>query len=569
MFFKPRPNNFVKDQLVFTNQNLSKSHNKLLNKSLSKFLVLTSSILAITSCFLANDRALAQVEPKRQLLTNTNKTEVKAISGKQIEITGNTVFSLQELKTKIAEENDKKLNLDQIWLLRSAITKIYVDAGYTTSAAFVPVQDFSGKTIKFQVIEGKLENVKIKGLKHLSENYVRSRFKEVIGKPLNVKNLEDYLQTLHRNPLFKTVKADLINGSNLGGSILELDLEEASPMGVSLGIDNDISPSFGDIRQTVGINNKNVLGIGDRIDAKYDFNYNGFERYDLGYAIPLNRFDGTFFLNYKRNDGNIIEAPFSPLDITTKAQLFSIGFRQPLVKRNDREFALSVAFDLTESQTLLSNEPRQLTIGADRNGKAKVSALRFSQDWFQRSTSTIVGFNSSLNFGLDLFDATVNEDAPDGRFFSWNGEFQWIEAFNEKKDFLLSTRIRSQLSSDELLPTEQLNNTVRGYRQNVRVGDNGVIGSIDLLVPIVRSKKIGVIQLAPFVDVGTVWGGVIRPDNSSNTLASVGLGLRWQVEKLVEARVDYGIPLIEVNNQGDSLQADGWHFSLNLVPFRF
>jgi hemolysin activation/secretion protein len=518
---------------------------------------------------LANSQAVAQVEPERQLSTNTKKTEVKAISVKQIEIIGNTVFSSKELEAKIATWNDKKVNLDQIWQIRSAITKLYVDSGYTTSAAFVPVQDFSGETIKFQVIEGKLESIKIKGLKHLSENYVRSRFKEVIGKPLNVKTLEEYLQSFNRNPLFKMVKADLINGSNLGDSVLELNIEEAPPMGVSLGVDNDISPSFGDIRQTVGIDNKNVLGIGDRLDAKYDFNYDGFERYELGYAIPLNRKDGTLAINYKRNDGKIIEDPFSVLDITTKAELFSVGFRQPLVKRNDREFALSLAFDLSESQTFLDDAPRQLTIGADINGKAKVSALRFSQDWFQRSTNTIVGFNSSLNFGLDLFDATVNEDAPDGRFFSWNGEFQWVEAFNEKKDFLLKTRIRSQLSPDELLPTEQFNNTVRGYRQNVRVGDNGVVGSVDLLLPIVRSPKIGVIQLAPFVDVGTVWGGIVRSDGGSNTLASVGLGLRWQVEKVVEARIDYGIPLIEVNNQGDSLQADGWHFSLNLVPFRF
>jgi hemolysin activation/secretion protein len=68
----------------------------------------------------------------------------------------------------------------------------------------------------------------------------------------------------------------------------------------------------------------------------------------------------------------------------------------------------------------------------------------------------------------------------------------------------LIARVGAQLTPDSLLPLEQFSiggiDTVRGYRQNQRVGDNGLVGSLEVALPIVRDRKgIGVIQLAPFL----------------------------------------------------------------------
>jgi len=52
-------------------------------------------------------------------------------------------------------------------------------------------------------------------------------------------------------------------------------------------------------------------------------------------------------------------------------------------------------------------------------------------------------------------------------------------------------------------------------------------------------------SLPPFVDVGTTWNSFGRVQ--TNTLASVGLGLRWQQGDRFTARLDWGIPLVEVD----------------------
>jgi hemolysin activation/secretion protein len=170
---------------------------------------------------------------------------------------------------------------------------------------------------------------------------------------------------------------------------------------------------------------------------------------------------------------------------------------------------------------------------------------------------------------LDAFDATVNENTPDGLFFSWLNQTQWTQALNQDRDLLLVTRLVTQLSPDSLLPLEQFTlggvGTVRGYRQNRQVGDNAVVGTIEIDVPLIGDRLSShKLNIVPFFDGGTVW------DNNSDeaeALASLGLGLDWQFKKFLSLRVDWGVPLINTSDRGDSIQDNGFSFSLQLQPF--
>lgn len=104
---------------------------------------------------------------------------------------------------------------------------------------------------------------------------------------------------------------------------------------------------------------------------------------------------------------------------------------------------------------------------------------------------------------------------------------------------------------------------MRGYRSNQSVASNGVFGSVEVRLPIVREESgFGLIQLTPFVEAGTVWGNEL----STDTLLSTGLGLRYQLGDSLSARIDWGIPLISIDRQGDSLQDNGISFSLQFNP---
>jgi len=81
-----------------------------------------------------------------------------------------------------------------------------------------------------------------------------------------------------------------------------------------------------------------------------------------------------------------------------------------------------------------------------------------------------------------------------------------------------------------------------------------------------KPDGIGTIQIAPFFDIGTVWnhqGKIASP----STLASIGLGMRWQIDPSFSARLDWGIPLNSVPDEGNSLQDSGISFSIRYQPF--
>ena len=494
------------------------------------------------------------------------------IKVERVEVLGSTAFSPEELKEVVRPFEGKELTLEQILDIRTAVTDLYTRNGYTTSGAFLQQQDLSTGTIAVQVVEGELERLNIQGLSRVRENYVRSRINRAAGKPLNLRRLEQALQLLQLDPLFSRVQADLKTGTAPGRSVLTLSVEEAPAIDAAYQVANQDSPSVGSIRNSAIFIHRNLLGFGDRLGAEAGFT-EGISSYEATYNIPFNARNGTLNLRYARSNQTVVEEPFAPLDLTSNAQTISVGFRQPLILTPTTEFALSLTGDLRRSETfLLGNIPFSFTEGP-QNGLSKVSALRFSQDWTQRSSTQVLAARSQFSFGLPIFGATENPGGiADGRFFSWVGQFQWVQALGTN-GIVSVARVATQLTPDALLPLEQFSiggiDTVRGYRQNQRVGDNGVIGSLEVRFPIVNQPDgIGLIQLAPFFDFGTIWNNRGATTNPS-TLVSTGIGLRWDIDDYFAARLDYGIRLNPIEQMGDTLQDNGITFSLFLKPFSF
>ena len=82
-------------------------------------------------------------------------------------------------------------------------------------------------------------------------------------------------------------------------------------------------------------------------------------------------------------------------------------------------------------------------------GETRISALRFFQEWTSRNKKQVIAARSQFNLGLNAFDATVNEDAPDSRFLTWQGQAQWTRQLSADTSFLLRGGI--QLAGTSLL----------------------------------------------------------------------------------------------------------------------
>jgi hemolysin activation/secretion protein len=142
-------------------------------------------------------------------------------------------------------------------------------------------------------------------------------------------------------------------------------------------------------------------------------------------------------------------------------------------------------------------------------------------------------------------------------------------------------RVNVQLSDSPLLSLEQFPiggiNSVRGYRENTLLRDNGVFASLELRIPLWQRGKDEdrrtLLALVPFVDIGTGWRYVgpheKSPSNDQDTLPSVGVGLVFDPVPQVHAQLYWGYALNRdfVIDRDRNLQDYGIHFAISVSAF--
>ena len=487
----------------------------------------------------------------------------------EFEILGSSVFSQQELQKITQPFVGRSLSFTELFQVRSAITKLYTDNGYINSGAYIPEQEVESGKLTIEILEGELEAINITGNKRLDPDYVRKRIALAAGKPVNINSILKALQLLRLDPLIENISAELSTGIRPGTSLLDVEIEEADAFTVSAILDNSRSPSVGTFRRGTSITHNNLFGFGDKFDFQYT-NTDGSDSFDFGYTVPINLRNGKLGFKYGINFNDIVEDPFTILDIESESRYYELNLRQPIIQQPDNELSLGLSFSRVESETSVRDNPFRISVGADDQGRTKISAIRFSQEWVNRGANQVIAARSQFSIGIDAFNATINEDAPDSSFFAWRGQGQWIRRLDE--DFLFVLRGDIQLSASSLVPLEQFRvggfGSVRGYRQDLTLGDNGFFTSAELRIPIWRIPAIdGIVQLTPFVDIGVVWNKEDTIEIENDILPSFGIGLNFTMGDRFNARLDWGIPLIDVDSEQNSLQENGVYFMLNYDLF--
>jgi len=487
----------------------------------------------------------------------------------RIEIMGSTLFDDTEFEPIIQPLEGRTVTLAELREAAQAITQLYLDRGYLTSRALLVDQPITDGVVQIRIIEGSIERIDIEGNRQTNPNYIRRRVAVATDAPFNSSQLEEELRLLQTNPLFDRVEASIRPGTEIGQSVLVVRVSETNPFGAIAFFDNNSPPSVGSERYGAALRYRNLTGWGDEISLSYSrTTTGGADILDFNYRIPVNAKDGTVALRVSPTWNRITESPFEELDITGNSQLYEVSFRQPIVRSLQQEFALSIGFAHQQGQTFLFDDPFGFGIGPDEDGNSRTSVIKFGQDYTYRDTTGVWSLRSQFNIGTGLFDATSNSGSiPDGHFFSWSGQVQRLQRFGERH--LLIVQGDLQLTPDSLLPSQQFviggGQSLRGYRQNVRSGDNGFRLSVEDRISVVRNAENGsVLQLIPFVDMGAVWNQGDNPNQlpRQNFLASAGLGLIWQPFPGLNLRLDYGYPIVDLDNRGNNLQDNGFHFSL-------
>jgi hemolysin activation/secretion protein len=261
------------------------------------------------------------------------------------------------------------------------------------------------------------------------------------------------------------------------------------------------------------------------------------------------------------------------LNIASKTLSIEGGLNQILIDNLARRLTFGVGVGFKENETTLLGSsfsfiPGQLT------GKNQVSFVRINQEYIERWEKVVVAARSTFSVGLNSFGATANNNSlyPSSNFFAWLGQTQGIWHLPYvKSDLILKGTM--QLSNNPLMPLERMSvggrYTVRGYRENQLVRDNGYSGSVEIHIPLLGDGQAYNLKLVPFMDYGAAWNNVditlVKP--ATQHLYSTGIGVQFQVphfsgEFFWAHRLEN-----KTIQQSGNLQDDGIHFQTRLDAF--
>lgn len=473
----------------------------------------------------------------------------------RFDVTGATAFPKAELDALVAPYAGRVVGNEELEEARLAITRRYLAGGYINSGAVIPDQQVRDGVVEIRVVEGRLSDILVSGEHGFRPGFVESRMKLGAGPPLDVNRLQEQMQLLLQNPQIERINAELGPGTRPGDAVLRMDVKEAERGTYGLAVANNRSPAVGSTRGEASVAYRNPLGLGDAIGLRFGY-ASGVKDFLATYTVPVSPREALLALRFERIDTRVVEPPFDIIDIRNDAEYVEVGLSRPFYRTVARRLDLGAMLTRRTNASFLLGEPFSFTPGVD-NGQTIVSALRFTADWTDRAPDRVFAARLTVSEGIDALGATVVDGAPDSRFTTRLAQVQLAKRLRSLGDQLL-LRLDWQRSNGALLASEKFAlggmQSVRGYRENAAVHDNGRAVSAEYRRPLVENW-----EGAIFTDYGEG-----ADDAGSSRLASVGAGLRWSPASGVLVQIYKGFPLFTPASRTMDPQDRGLHFSAAL-----
>jgi hemolysin activation/secretion protein len=506
---------------------------------------------------------------------------VPSVRVESILLPNGTILSDEQFTAAVAPYTHRVVSVEELNELRHKLSLMYFDLGYVNSGVVLPDQKINGGSVEYREILGGLTDIQLKGNHALNDTYWLARINRAATRPLQINQLQSTLQFIEQHALIKRVEAKLEPGLLPGESSLRLNVLENRPWRIILGADNHRSPSLGSEQLTLYIAHLSVTGRGD-IAEVYTNQADGLGNTGASYTLPLGSRGNTVRGWYSGGDAEIVEYPFNQLNIRSKTRDLGTEFAFAFRNSEHSTWLGLLGVQAKHSESTLLDFPFSFSLG-EIDGEADTTSVMIGTEWSRRSQSRVFALRLSLNRGTEWGKAAVNPVVPAGlkgpqtKFKVARGQFRYVRRLNWRDSELL-LRSTFQLAFGPLLPVEKMPVggalSVRGYRENLLVRDNGVVASAEWQLPLFQARKPAAkfdwlnLTLSAFTDFGMSWDqDTGLPSDRKEKIYSAGLGLRWSPYPGLVAQVYHGHAFNNVPGSGDDMQDNGWHWRLSYQVF--
>lgn len=472
---------------------------------------------------------------------------------KNVEFSGNTVFTSDYLKSIMQIPKDSVLNFVLVNQKLRDIEDLYLKQGYML-VSIPNVQVSADGTLHIDISEGIVEDIVIVG-NEKTKNYVITReLKLKKGKPFNKFLASRSMERLYNLGYFEDVNMKLLPGkTNEHDVIIEIDVIEQKTGIVTVGA------GYSDADGTVGIielGDTNFRGTGDKVNLHWEFGGAGDgKNYTLSYTRPWINDNGDslgasiFNRIYEYDDYDANGDKVAEYDKRRKGWNLTWGHVSDEYRTN--------YFNFESSKESYDHDGFETGEVMDKYLAKNNITDYHDSDWYKAIMDNF-GTTNSFTF-THVFDNRDNYfNASKGRRISFaaqwgghglGGDYDFYKFTAEGRFYkalgnghilalrLMGGYIDGDVSYGNLFDLGG-SDTLRGYEDDQFKGKKMYAATLEYRFPI--AKKV---QGVLFTDAGSTWGideGKIpwyTDDDSLNW--SVGVGIRLQTP-IGPIRLDYG-----------------------------
>lgn len=265
---------------------------------------------------------------------------------KQIQLDG--VPKELSFLNKIARKHEQKhVTVSDITNIRNAFQRKLLDKGFVTSQVYIPEQNLNAGTLQFMVMPGRVEDIRYSTSS--AHGPWRTAFSVRPGDILNIRDVEQGLEQMKRVSS-QSVTMQLLPGTSVGTSIIELSIKQDKPVHGSISFDNSGLESTGVYQGSFTSSFDQVFRANDTFtmslsgDLSGSGSIKGTRAASLNYVIPHGK--DTFSLSFSKSryhqtiQSNPYDFIYSGKSTTMKAKWNHVWSR---TQREKRAFDISIS----------------------------------------------------------------------------------------------------------------------------------------------------------------------------------------------------------------------------------
>lgn len=478
----------------------------------------------------------------------------------ELQVEGNTLLGRAVIERTVYPFLGPDKTVKDVEAARQALEVVYRDSGYPTVVVDIPEQNVKEGIVRLNVVQGTVSRVRVTGARYFSLGRIRSGVPALAeGSVPSVPALQEQLKQLNQASPDRTVTPIFRPGRTPGTVEAELRVKDDLPLHGDIELNNRNSRDTTNLRASASLRYANLWQREHSASLMFQTAPENTDEVRVlagTYVWPLG--DGKVLAAYLVHSKSNV-ATVGDLSVIGDGNILGARFIKTLPSNGSYYHSATFGVDYKDFKEDVLN---QGSVGT----RTPISYLNFLTQYNGTKVteqSKLAG-EFSVNFGLRglansdaEFENKRSDAKPNYMYFGAHGDYT--------RTYLNGTQLygalTGQLAVSPLVSNEQLSaggaQSVRGYYESQALGDDGVIGNLELRSPSYAKHvpHLRELRLLAFADAAKLrYRRPLQDQTARFELYSAGVGLQLQGEGGFDVSFDWAWPLADAIGveKGDS-----------------